>query len=223
MRPYILTTPKDADGQPRRLFKANFENNVSKAIDQLSGICEGILADGIVNDQEARFFADYLKRFAPYEPVWPFTDILDRVKRIFADGLCDQEELKELKTVMQALCGQKDYLEAEVTHSTSLPFCTPLPRPIIFPKRNFIITGKFAYGTRRAVMDAIDSLKGVADDSTPTQDTHYLVIGFLASRDWAHSNFGRKIERAVELRKRGSGISIISEDHWRSFLTSRVA
>lgn len=46
MRRYILTTPKDADGQPRLLFKANFENNVSKAIDLLSGICEGILADG---------------------------------------------------------------------------------------------------------------------------------------------------------------------------------
>src|SRR5437899_13086894 len=45
MRNYILSTPKDDHGQPIRLFKANLENNVSKAIDQLSGICSGVLAD----------------------------------------------------------------------------------------------------------------------------------------------------------------------------------
>lgn len=223
MRPYILTTPKDADGQPRRIFKANFENNVSKAIDLLSGICEGILADGVVNEDEARFFADYVQRFAEYEPVWPFTDILDRVKRIFADGICEDEERIELKTVMQALCGHKEDVEAGVTHSTALPFCSPLPVPIIFPQRNFVITGKFAYGARRSVIEAIESREGIAEDSTPTQQTHYLVIGLFASRDWAHANYGRKIERAVALREGGSGISIISEEHWRSFITAEAA
>ena len=39
MRNYQLITPTDAHGQPLCLFKANFDNNVSKAIDQLSGIC----------------------------------------------------------------------------------------------------------------------------------------------------------------------------------------
>ena len=57
MRRYTLTAPKDPNGQPVRLFRANFENNVSKAIDQLSGICAGILADSIINDSEAQFFA----------------------------------------------------------------------------------------------------------------------------------------------------------------------
>ena len=55
MKTYALTTPKDANGQPLRMFKANLENNVSKAIDQLSGICSGILADGVVTEQEATF------------------------------------------------------------------------------------------------------------------------------------------------------------------------
>ncbi|MEY2510127.1 MAG: hypothetical protein QOE26_890 [Verrucomicrobiota bacterium] len=223
MRSYVLTTPKDADGQPRRLFKANFENNVSKAIDQLSGICAGILADGEVTQEEARFFAEYVAKFAVYEPIWPFTDILDRVKRIFADGVCDEEEREELKTVMQALCGHKEDVEAGATYSTSLPFCEPAPTPVIFPERNFVITGKFAYGTRKAVMGAIESRNGIPGDSAPTRETNYLVIGVFASRDWAHSNYGRKIERAVALRDGGSGISIISEDHFRSFLAARAA
>jgi hypothetical protein len=31
MKTYVLTTPKDAHGQPLRMFKINFENNVRKA------------------------------------------------------------------------------------------------------------------------------------------------------------------------------------------------
>src|SRR5437870_13199921 len=120
MRKYVLTIPKDEHGQPKRLFKANFENNVSKAIDQLSGICSGILADGIVTDAEAQFFAEWVRKFAPYEPVWPFTDILARVERIFADGRCDDEERAELQSVMEALCGHTKEAQPDETRSTSL-------------------------------------------------------------------------------------------------------
>jgi hypothetical protein len=55
-------------------------------------------------------------------------------------------------------------------------------------------------------------------DSTPSGSSHYLVIGVFASRDWMYTNYGRKIERAVELRQCGSGIAIISEEHWKHFL-----
>jgi hypothetical protein len=44
------------------------------------------------------------------------------------------------------------------------------------------------------------------------------VIGLFARPDWANTNYGRKIERAVELRDCGSGISIISEEHWKQFV-----
>jgi hypothetical protein len=218
MKTYVLTTPKDANGQPLRMFKANLENNVSKAIDQLSGICTGILADGVVNREEAEFFAQWVRKFAPCEPVWPFSDILARVDRIFADGYCDDEEREELKSVMQALCGYTSEANPKETYSTTLPLDTPLPDPIVFPERVFTITGKFAFGTRRKVMEAIEARGGTPSDSAPTRGSHYLVIGVFASRDWANTNHGRKIERAVELRDSHSGIAIISEEHWKRFV-----
>jgi len=218
MRRYTLTAPKDPNGQPVRLFRANLENNVSKAIDQLSGICAGILADGVINDSEAQFFSDWVRKFAPLEPVWPFTDILSRVERIFADGRCDDEERAELQGIMEALCGHTPDAKPEETYSTTLPFCIPLPAPLLFPQQQFVVTGRFAYGTRRKVFEAIESLGGVATDSAPTLSTRYLVIGVFASRDWYNTNYGRKIERAVELRDSGSGVSIISEEHWKGFL-----
>lgn len=220
MKSYFLSTGKDTHGQPLRLFKANLQNNTSKAIDQLSGICSGILADGEVNDAEVRFFADYVQKFAAYEPVWPFTDILARVNRIFSDGHCDEDEREELKAVMQALCGHCNHAEPAETYSTALPLDTPLPDTVIFPERNFVITGRFAYGTRKKVEEAIARLGGITTSSTPNAKTHFLVIGIFASRDWANTNYGRKIERAKELRdEKGSGISIISEEHWKRFIT----
>jgi hypothetical protein len=218
MKTYVLTAPKDAHGQPLRLFKANLENNVSKAIDQLSGICSGILADGVVTEKEAFFFAEWVRNFAPFEPVWPFTDILARVERIHADGHCNDEEREELKGVMQALCGHTTEANPAERYSMTLPLDSPFPDPVAFPDRVFTITGRFAFGTRGEVMEAIESRGGRPSDTPPTRESHYLVIGAFASRDWANTNYGRKIERAVELRDSGSGIAIISEEHWKRFL-----
>lgn len=219
MRNYILTTPKDAHGQPLHLFRVHTENNVSKAIDQLSGICSGILADGVVNDAEANFFAGWMRKYTAYEPIWPFTDILTRIKRIFADGRCSDEERQELREVMQALCGYTNDYDPSETYSTKLPLDLPAPEPVVFPAHVFAITGRFAYGTRRKVMEAIAARGGSPSDTAPTRESHYLVVGLFASRDWYNTNYGRKIERAVELRDSGSGIVIISEAHWAKFVT----
>jgi len=218
MRTYQLATPKDEDGQPIRMFRAGRANNEAKAIDQLSGICAGILADGVVNEHEAVFFAGWVRQHAPLEPVWPFTDILSRVERIFADGRCTEEEREELKEIMEALCGRSPAGSSQETCSTTLPFTSPPPSPVEFSNRVFNITGKFAFGTRQKVISAITGKSGIAVDSMPTRDSHYLVLGIFASRDWIHTNYGRKIERAVELRNSGSGIAIISEEHWKKFL-----
>ncbi len=212
---YQLTTPKDAHGQPIRLFKAREENNVAKAIDQLTGVCAGILADGVVSPKEAEFFAAWVQKHAGLEPVWPFTDILKRVEQVFADGQATAEECEELRGVMEAICGYTSEAAPAETYSTSLPLDNPLPEPVIFRDKIFNITGKFAFGTRAKVVEAIASAGGCALDSSPTRESNYLIIGLFASRDWAHTSHGRKIERAVELRNSGSGIAIISEEHWK--------
>lgn len=218
MHTYILTSPKDANGQPVRMFRAARENNEAKAMDQLSGICEGILADGVVSDQEASFFAEWVRKHGALQPVWPFTDILSRVERIFADGICTEEERQELKEIMEGLCGHQPAKNAGETYSSTLPFNVPPPNPIQFVNRIFNITGKFAFGPRRKVMDSISGKGGIAIDATPTHESDYLIVGIFASRDWIHTNYGRKIERAIELRNLGSGIIIIPEEHWKQFV-----
>jgi NAD-dependent DNA ligase len=210
------STARDAHGQPVRLFHR--ANNSAKAVDQLVGICTGILADGEVNENEAIFFAEWVRKHAPDEPVWPFTDVLQRLERIFADGVCDAEERAELKGVMEALCGYGDTaLPQDEVRSTTLPLCLPQPT-VVFADQQFVVTGKFAYGARSAVFDAITTLGGVPTDAAPTRATNYVVIGAFASRDWLNTSHGRKIEKAVELRAKGTGLRILSEEHWQQFV-----
>ena len=207
----------DAHGQPVRLFQR--ANNTAKAVDQLVGICTGILADGEVNENEAVFFAEWVRKHAPAEPVWPFTDILQRIERIFADGVCDAEERAELKDVMEALCGfTEEPLPMAENLSTTLPLCVPQPHPLVFANQQFVVTGKFAYGARTAVFEAISALGGLPTDSAPTKTTNYVVIGVFASRDWINTSHGRKIEKAVQLRNKGTGLNIVSEEHWKQFV-----
>ena len=168
-----------------------------------------MLADGVVGDAGANFFADYVRKFAGYEPVWPFTDILARVERIFTDGHCNDDEREELKTVMEALCGHVEQAKPEETYSATLPLDSPLPNPILFPERNFVVTGRFAYGTRRKVSDVISALGGIPTDSAPTHQTYYLnwetsappeIVAVQVSvdggsswttmKDYAHTAFG---------------------------------
>jgi NAD-dependent DNA ligase len=119
---------------------------------------------------------------------------------------------------MEALCGHTSDLKPKETNSTTLPLDAPAPDPILFSEHSFAITGRFAYGTRRKVKEAIETRGGTTSDSAPTRESHYLVIGIFASRDWYNTNYGRKIERAVELRDSGCGIAIVSEEHWKKFV-----
>src|SRR5690242_19637999 len=105
MKTYVLTTPKDSNGQPLAMFRANILNNAGKAIDQLAGLCTGILADGVVTDTEAEFFRQWVKAHTPSQPIWPFTDIVARLDRIYAEGKVDDEERLELKGIMESICG----------------------------------------------------------------------------------------------------------------------
>ena len=41
--------------------------------------------------------------------------------------------------------------------------------------------------------------------------TDYLVIGILGSEDWIHTSYGRKIEKAIEIKQKGFNVAIIQK------------
>jgi NAD-dependent DNA ligase len=74
-------------------------------------------------------------------------------------------------------------------------------------------TGEFLYGTRAACERATMKAGGTCSDSV-SRHVAYLVVGTRVSPNWAHTSFGRKIQKAVELQEDGHSVEIISERRW---------
>lgn len=203
------------------------ENNIryrlqeikDRNIDELIGISRGIIADGIVNTKEGNFLLDWIKKhFDVYDlNTYPVNTIYDRLSNILKDGFIDDEESKELLDLLTSFTGDKPIVEQIASMSSTLPLCNPYP-DVNFEDKNFCLTGAFTIGTRAKVEELIQDLGGIAQKN-PTLKTNYLVIGILGSGEWIHSSYGRKIEKAVELRDiNGKDLKIISEEHFIKFL-----
>ncbi len=56
----------------------------------------------------------------------------------------------------------------------------------------------------------ISALGGIPTKSL-TKKTDYLIVGDNGNQAWAFACYGRKVEKALELRKNGHKISLIHE------------
>lgn len=206
----------DHDGQPtaQALRRDAVEG---RQVDELLGLVKGVLADGALCTGEVEFLYRWMELNREIAAYWPASVIYPRIAAALADGQVDAEEEKELMGLLLSLVGGNTApLHGARSDATTLPLCRPAP-DIEFVERRFCFTGAFASGPRVWCEQQVLE-RGGETASTITQKLSYLVIGEIGSRDWAHSTFGRKIQKAVEYRDKGMPIKIISEEHWYSQL-----
>jgi len=182
-----------------------------RLIDELIGVCRGVIADGIIDESEAIFLGQWIEKNRQVADRWPANIVYARVTEMLRDGILSANEKAELLTTLRDLTGESSPLQ-EPNHSTLLPLTKPEPT-IEFTGKTFCLTGKFVFGSTKDCEDTISEIGGSLV-SQPTQNTDYLVIGEFCSPDWIHTTFGRSIERAIELESQGNDIKIISERQW---------
>lgn len=189
----------------------------SRSVDELIGLCRGILADGEVNQSEATFLLDWLGRHKEFAETFPFSTLYPRVRDALHDGVLDLDEQRDLLEALSATVGGEAAAPSGSNSlSTELPFDNPCPT-ILYSASVFVVTGVFTYGKRTVVQQAIESRGGTVRASVSPQ-IDYVLVGEGGSRDWLHSSYGRKIQEAVDYRDKGAMISIIPERHWASSL-----
>ena len=74
----------------------------------------------------------------------------------------------------------------------------------------FCLTGDFVSGDRDSVHTMLKYL-GANTSPNVSKQVNYLVIGTLASKNWLYTSHGRKIEKALLLKRENVDITIISE------------
>lgn len=202
----------DKNGQLKNRW-VNARRLADRSIDELLGMCKGMLADGVINEDEINFLKLWLEANQEYIDQWPANILSARICEILADGIIDKQEKDDLFMMLNDITGgTKTFYDEFKNNATTLPLCKPAPA-IAFKGRQFCLTGQFLYGTRNKCEKEIQQRGGLTQKQ-PSQKTNYLIIGNLGSTDWMHTAFGRKIEDAIELKGKGFPISIVSEEHW---------
>ncbi len=215
-RPTHTLPDLDDDGQPLE-GGFNYTRRIDRGINEVMGLCRGILLDDVVTDGEITGIEQWIKHNAELQNEWPVSVLHRRIQSILADGYISEEEREDLRNLLYDVTGGGEHGDVVQTNwATRLPVDQPQP-DVIFDDHEFCFTGKFFFGTRKKCEEAVVDRGGSAHASIRYR-TRYLILGQMASRDWAHPSFGRKIEKAMEYRGKRSPIAIIAEEHWTAFL-----
>ena len=186
-----------------------------RQIDQLIGLAQGILADGIVNQAEAEVLQSWLR--LNHRTDNPYVSrLLDQVERVLADGVLDEDEGRELHDALMSWTGGGG-TDGEESTTASLPL-DPDPRTVRIAGNIFVFTGTGVFGTRKMMQDATIRAGGTVERSI-TMRTNFVVLGTYVTPAWVHQSFGRKIEKAMDYRDRkGTGVQIVHEEDWAQAL-----
>jgi len=186
----------------------------SRNMDELIGLSRGMLADGKIVQEEAEFLQRWLHQARDMgdDPIYRI--LTSRLELMLADDHLDQDEASELLEMLQALTGDTGK-PSTYRKPTNLPLNDPFPE-IDFQDRGFAFTGVMAFGPRKECQALVTERGGISLPG-PSKKLNYLVIGTIANEHWAHSSYGRKIEKAIEIREKGHPLAIINEDHFLEF------
>lgn len=199
------------------LNRFNQQANTDKCLEHLLGICTGLTADRYVSDDEIVFLHHWLCDNPIIENIWPANQLLALTTDILNDQVIDEDERTLISNLLNQIIGSPIDNGASSGMATESPL--DLSAEIIIPNHTFIFTGKFAFGSRKKCEEATIELEGKIGGKDVTLKTNYLVIGGTASEHWKFSSFGRKIQKAMDVRSdERSNLKIISEEQWASQL-----
>lgn len=204
----------------KQISSVNYYNLVTSEIQRLHGLLHGLLADNTLSDIEIIALQDWLNDHGDLKGTYPFDEIFSLLYAVTSDGVIADNERNMLKAFFSEFIDTRDSLLLNDLELTSLRkeydiynICAHDPA-IVLAGNTFCFTGKSTRGTRDSIAARIVSCGGIYNDRV-TSDTQYLIVGADGSPCWAFSCYGRKVEQAVQQRKKGSRLTIVNEnDFW---------
>ena len=191
-----------------------YYNGITSDLQQLQGIFHGILSDGELNDTEIFKLHEWLSENEHLSSYYPYDEIRSLVLSIVSDKKIDQEE----RILLMAFIKQfvelsnsniKNSIDS-ITEDVSISGICAVDPEIIFENKTFCVTGILSRGTRTELQNAIKNKGGIPVNSI-SKKTDYLIIGDTSNACWSYACYGRKVEKALDLRKLGHTVVLVHE------------
>ncbi len=189
---------------------------INRSIAEMLQVIRRVLADGVVTEEEAGDLSAWTKGHPEVVEAWPGKVLAHRLEKIFLDGRVDERERMDLERLLRALAAGDWGVRGSGAGRDGVPLTEP-PPVLVFPEQEFVLTGEFAYGPREACQEAVRTLGGRVG-ARVSADTDVLVIGTFGASEWGASPEAEEIETALELRRQGHEVSIVSEGYWATYL-----
>jgi hypothetical protein len=191
-----------------------YYNGITSDLQLLQGIFHGILADGVLNDNEIFKLHEWLSENEHLNSHYPYDEIRSLVLSVVANKKIEDEERAILTAFIKQFVVLKNTDTAEKvekdTEGVSITGICAIDPEIIFENKTFCITGILSRGTRSELQKAITAKGGIPVNSI-SKKTDYLIIGDTNNACWSYSCYGRKVEKALDLRKSGHTIILVHE------------
>jgi NAD-dependent DNA ligase len=181
------------------------------------GICKGLIADAVVNETEAIALKMWMRVNSDVAITFPFNRLAERLDAMFRDGVVNIDERIELEEILTEIVGEDEERTTALDRPTAAGFDDPLPL-LEFQNWHYVLTGRFAYGTRKYCEQEITNRGGFVESSVSGR-TRVVVVGTFASPAWVQSGYGLKILSAIDHNDRGARrLHIVPEQHWLQHL-----
>jgi NAD-dependent DNA ligase len=152
----LLRPGLDPHGQPI-VRTYNESRRVGRAVDELTGVLRGIIANGPVTPGAVVELGKWLLRNQEAATTWPVSEVLEGVGPILVSRQITERDCERLHALFLRVVGPDAGLYENA--ATQLPLTDPAP-DVVFAGRVFVFTGKFRYGSRTACRAAVVELGG---------------------------------------------------------------
>jgi NAD-dependent DNA ligase len=193
---------------------------ITSEIQYLHGILHGILADNVINENEIKGLKKWIFEHEELQGIYPYDELLSLVISVTTNGSISKEEENLLKVFFSYFIDIKNSRTIDIAEIYKLRaeiniqgICAVDPL-IVIEQKEFCFTGISGKAKRTDFERIVNSTGGVFTNSV-RKSTNFLIIGDGGNPCWAFSAYGRKVEKAMNMRKEGHPIVLVHElDFW---------
>ena len=197
-----------------RLCSTKYFDQTTADLQRLHAILGGIVSDGQVTEDELRGLSAWLQDHEHLKTCWPYDEVDSLIVGVMKDQKIDPEEQAMLKAFFSeftAVMDDRSITSPVVSEGANIVgLCAVCPE-IEFQASTFCFTGASSRYTRKELAATVERLGGTVAPNV-TKAVRYLIIGSDGNPCWAYACYGRKVEKAVELRKSGVRVLLIHEN-----------
>ncbi|MFC0351843.1 BRCT domain-containing protein [Undibacterium danionis] len=197
-----------------KLKSTQYYDQVTADIQRLHAVVGGIIADGLISEEELRGLSDWMEDHSHLKTCWPFDEIESLITGVLADKVISPDEHRQLKDFFSefiALLDDRTITSPLIQEGSAfVGLCAVCPE-IEFDGKMFCFTGASNRYSRQELFHVVEQFGGLTSNSV-SKKISYLVVGADGNPCWTYACYGRKVERAIELRKAGERLLIIHEN-----------